>query len=614
MFQNLSIDDETLFSTILKQIDSKLLCIGTGNPNSIQKGQSIGQLYLNLLDTSLWVCTTTGDESSSVWAPVFSGNTAGSTTAMSSETLDSRYSYAVPTIQATRDPLPTDDGRLDGLIFQADFTGLPTVKDISGNNLFVQGVDLSPVSINRPYGINYGATFNGLSSFIPMRDDVTANSIKARTISLSFTTNSKNDQVIYKEGTSSEGLSISIEGGNLYFGIYKNNTKCFINLTININTLYDIDFCWDGSLVKAYVNKNIIDSNNFVNTLQLKSRGLLGHTDGDVQLYSGPVNTGHFFSGNIYYFRVFNTSLTSKEIIKYSGIPFIGSYLLGSTWINTSVKKMYICTDNTPTNAVWKDVTLAKGDLGNLALQNADNVQITGGIIADSAIGQRTIQDSIAPNGDTNSVGTLLSWLSNRIKAVTGKQNWKTNPSINLEQVSGHVNDIENPHKVTPEQINAIKMPATINNTGLIGVSSGGQSLSTNITINPDGNLNANSTVISNLVLNTSSEKLSKYLAGGILNIKMEDGQFIVVNPNSKLVINLPNLTFSTTSAYTLTVFIKQSNVYFDVIFNSVSWADGVQPQVPTDPNKGSLYQFFWVENTWFGQLVNSGFNLASQS
>lgn len=56
-------------------------------------------------------------------------------------------------------------------------------------------------------------------------------------------------------------------------------------------------------------------------------------------------------------------------------------YAVGSRWLNTVTDESWLCVDATPGLAVWVKTTLTIDELGTLAFQNADNVDITGGSI-----------------------------------------------------------------------------------------------------------------------------------------------------------------------------------------------------------------------------------------
>jgi hypothetical protein len=65
-------------------------------------------------------------------------------------------------------------------------------------------------------------------------------------------------------------------------------------------------------------------------------------------------------------------------------------YSVGSLWINTtaSPKEAYRCVDATEGAAVWLNTTVEIGDLGSMAIQDANNVNITGGSMAPAVVTQ----------------------------------------------------------------------------------------------------------------------------------------------------------------------------------------------------------------------------------
>jgi hypothetical protein len=52
-----------------------------------------------------------------------------------------------------------------------------------------------------------------------------------------------------------------------------------------------------------------------------------------------------------------------------------------------------------------------------------------------------TVDPSQAPSGSVGKMGQFLSWIANRIKAITGKSNWYDTPSTTLEAANTHMND-----------------------------------------------------------------------------------------------------------------------------------------------------------------------------
>jgi Chaperone of endosialidase len=77
-------------------------------------------------------------------------------------------------------------------------------------------------------------------------------------------------------------------------------------------------------------------------------------------------------------------------------------------------------------------------------------------VVTDAMIGDRTINDLWEPINSTDELTALLSWLANRIKAVTGKPTWFTNPDTTLAVASTHHGNTSNPHGVTAAQTGAI--------------------------------------------------------------------------------------------------------------------------------------------------------------
>ena len=57
--------------------------------------------------------------------------------------------------------------------------------------------------------------------------------------------------------------------------------------------------------------------------------------------------------------------------------------------------------------------------------------------VSDNAIGERTPNASLVPTSPgTGKLGQVLSWVTNRIKAITGKANWWDNPAKSLQQLA----------------------------------------------------------------------------------------------------------------------------------------------------------------------------------
>jgi hypothetical protein len=64
--------------------------------------------------------------------------------------------------------------------------------------------------------------------------------------------------------------------------------------------------------------------------------------------------------------------------------------------------------------------------------------KIADGVVGDAKLGSRTISDANVPGADSGTLSTLLGFLANRIKAITGEASWRANPAVTLQRlVSG---------------------------------------------------------------------------------------------------------------------------------------------------------------------------------
>jgi hypothetical protein len=80
--------------------------------------------------------------------------------------------------------------------------------------------------------------------------------------------------------------------------------------------------------------------------------------------------------------------------------------------------------------------------------------------VSDNAIGERTPNASLVPTSPgTGKLGQILSWVTNRIKAITGKANWWDDPAKSLQQLADdhatHFAD-EMPHQLKDITTNKI--------------------------------------------------------------------------------------------------------------------------------------------------------------
>ena len=99
--------------------------------------------------------------------------------------------------------------------------------------------------------------------------------------------------------------------------------------------------------------------------------------------------------------------------------------------------------------------TLTTGEPGGISEEN-----IRPGAATDDVIGERTVSQTTAPSGNTGKLTPLLSGIVNRIRAIMGTSNWYSNPPTTLQAAKAHIEDKNNPHGVTAEQIGAPTLEA----------------------------------------------------------------------------------------------------------------------------------------------------------
>lgn len=159
---------------------------------------------------------------------------------------------------------------------------------------------------------------------------------------------------------------------------------------------------------------------------------------------------------------------------------------------------------------------------GGIAEENIQNSAVTApklanGAVIDDKVGSRTIFDETAPSGDSGLLTSLLGWLANMVKQITGKSSWRTPPATTLEAAKAHIDAsaphpghetiagaqakvdahatlTNNPHNTTAQQIGAIVNVGGITNpgggvdvVGLTGISIGKDHVNKRITITATG-------------------------------------------------------------------------------------------------------------------------------
>jgi Pectate lyase superfamily protein/Right handed beta helix region/Putative Ig domain len=78
------------------------------------------------------------------------------------------------------------------------------------------------------------------------------------------------------------------------------------------------------------------------------------------------------------------------------------------------------------------------------------------GSVTDAKIGNRTATDIAPTNLGPGNLSQWLGWITNRIRTITGKANWWTDPATTLEAAATHAANTSNPHSTTAAQIGAL--------------------------------------------------------------------------------------------------------------------------------------------------------------
>lgn len=83
-------------------------------------------------------------------------------------------------------------------------------------------------------------------------------------------------------------------------------------------------------------------------------------------------------------------------------------------------------------------------------------IPASAGAATDSYLGNRTVDPTTVPVGNTGTLTALLSGLSNRVRAITGATNWFDAPGTTLAATKAHLDSASNPHSTTAAQVGAI--------------------------------------------------------------------------------------------------------------------------------------------------------------
>lgn len=207
-------------------------------------------------------------------------------------------------------------------------TGVASVSDLEasgGNNQATQGAAFARPTIDLGGVFGRDAlNFDGVDDVLGIADSTSINlgAQARRTIALNFETgaNVTTTQVLFEEGGNVHGLNAYVQGGQLYFGVYRNSgaQTAFISTAIAANTQYTASFDFDSTTntVRGYLN-----GVEFASSLAIGA-ALPSHT-GDIGLggvrqqtrihTNTTIASGANFSGKIGDFLLYNNSFTAGD-------------------------------------------------------------------------------------------------------------------------------------------------------------------------------------------------------------------------------------------------------------------------------------------------------------
>ncbi len=135
-------------------------------------------------------------------------------------------------------------------------------------------------------------------------------------------------QVIYEEGSTSRGLSITVDGGNLYAGIWNRSaggggsvwpSPVFLSTPIQAGSDYHVAFVFDSltDSVTLYVNGVVVDTGSNVATWGNHGGDIgIGAFNGGTRFYNAGQTSGNIraFDGVIDEVALYNAALSGTEI------------------------------------------------------------------------------------------------------------------------------------------------------------------------------------------------------------------------------------------------------------------------------------------------------------
>lgn len=145
--------------------------------------------------------------------------------------------------------------------------------------------------------------------------------------------------------------------------------------------------------------------------------------------------------------------LSAADKIKLDGLPASVSDLL----TQAAGDARYALTNGLGPGQTWvgsdSGVATARTWTGVVSLTSTGVTALVNGAVADAALGNRTVDDTLPTPASTGTLTQLLSWMGGRLKAITGEAGWTVGPATDLSAAAAHAANTSNPHGVTASQV-----------------------------------------------------------------------------------------------------------------------------------------------------------------
>ena len=167
--------------------------------------------------------------------------------------------------------------------------------------------------------------FDGSNDYVKVPNDDTINlmNVYYRSYGIWFKADeTTSQQVIYKEGGTSNGFSFYLEGDNLYYGFWGSQINNIWNSVAFTDTAswHYIQFTFDsvGGVQKMYLDGAEVGSSSETGYVPSHSGAIsIGACNGSAKYHDGDSSADYYFNGQIDEVRIYNTALSVAEVLRH---------------------------------------------------------------------------------------------------------------------------------------------------------------------------------------------------------------------------------------------------------------------------------------------------------